>query len=119
MTPEEASRTAAQVLVVRLMQRHDLTPQEASIAVDQARRKEIGPHTHLVTLEAMQVLREATAPMRKVLESLRPLAEAATAAMAELARALGPVVQQQAAARATSRPAWASPYGPPPRRSFR
>ncbi|WP_371799091.1 hypothetical protein OG963_14815 [Streptomyces sp. NBC_01707] len=114
MTPEEASARAALLLIARLVERHEMTPQEASVAVEQARRKETGPRTHLVTLEAMQVLREATAPIRATLEALRPSAEAA-AAMAELARALAPVAQQTTAAR-RDRPAWAIPYWPPPRR---
>ncbi|MGW3735188.1 hypothetical protein [Streptomyces sp. NPDC005148] len=97
MTPEQASARAALLLTARLVQRHELTPQEAAVAVEQARRKETGPQTHLVTLEAMQVLREATAPM------------------AELARALKPVAQQTAPAR-RDRPAWATLSGPPPRR---
>ncbi|WP_433916921.1 hypothetical protein [Streptomyces sp. NBC_01744] len=114
MTPEEASARAALLLIARLVQRHELTPQEASVAVEQARRKETGPHTHLVTLEAMQVLRAATAPIRATLEALRPIAEAA-AAMAELARALAPVAQQTTAAR-RDLPAWTTPHWPPPRR---
>ncbi|MFF1962957.1 hypothetical protein ACFVW5_04915 [Streptomyces sp. NPDC058232] len=115
MPPEEASARAALLLTARLVQRHELTPQEASLAVEQARQKDTGPHTHLVTLEAMQVLREATAPIRATIEALRPIAEAAAAAMAELARALQPAAQQTTAAR-NDRPAWATPYGPRPRR---
>ncbi|WP_371799100.1 hypothetical protein OG963_14865 [Streptomyces sp. NBC_01707] len=59
----------------------------------------------------MQVLREATAPIRATLEALHPVVEAAAAAMAELARALQPVAQQTATAR-RDRPAWAPPTGP-------
>lgn len=107
---------AAVVLAYRLIQRRGLTTQEAFAAVEEARRKEVGPHTHLVSMEAAQLLAEATAPVRAMLESLRPLAESAARAMAELARALAPITRQVATGNRGDRPAWVSPYGPPPRR---
>ncbi|BBA98299.1 hypothetical protein RVR_4431 [Actinacidiphila reveromycinica] len=114
MTPEQASARAALVLIHRLVRRHGLSVEDAATAVAQRRRREDGPHTHLVVAEAHAVLAEAMAPIRTFMEAMRPVAKAAAAAMAELARALQPVARQVAAGR--DRPAWASPYGPPPRR---
>ncbi|KPI33341.1 hypothetical protein OV450_1429 [Actinobacteria bacterium OV450] len=118
-TPPQAR--AALMLIHRLIRNHGLTVEEAVTAVAQRRRHETGPHTHLVTAEATAVLDEAFAPIRALMEALKPVAEALTAAMAELAARLRPVAEQaaNATATATSRPAWASPYGPPPRRRFR
>ncbi|MEC3995216.1 hypothetical protein VSR01_17405 [Actinacidiphila sp. DG2A-62] len=114
MTPEQASARAALLLISRLVRNHGLTADEAATAVVQRRRRETGPHTHLVIVEANAVLAEAFAPMRKVIEAFQPIAKAAAAAMADLVRAFQPVAQQAAAAH-RDRPAWASPYGPPPR----
>ncbi|WNI31479.1 hypothetical protein [Streptomyces sp. ITFR-6] len=114
MTPEQASAHAALVLIRRLVRTHGLSVEDAATAVAQRRRREDGPHTHLVVAEAHAVLAEAMAPIRTFMEAMRPVAKAAAAAMAELARALQPVARQVATVR--DRPAWASPYGPPPRR---
>ncbi|MFH8577180.1 hypothetical protein [Streptomyces zaomyceticus] len=110
--PPEHEERAARILVLRLVIRRGLTPQEASAAIDQVRRGEIDPHTHLATLEAAQLLASATAPVRAMLESLRPIAETAAHAMAELASVL-------ATGNLGDRPAWVTPYGPPPRRRRR
>jgi hypothetical protein len=118
MTPEQASARAALLLISRLVRNHGLNADEAVTTVAQRRRRETGPHTHLVIVEANAVLAEAFAPMRKLIEGLQPIAQAAAAAMADLLRALQPVAQQAAAAR-RDRPAWASTYGPPPRRQSR
>lgn len=112
----EHEARAAVVLMLRLVTRRGLTPQEASTAVDQVHRGETGPHTHLATMEAAQLLAEATAPVRAMLEALRPIAENAARAMAELARALAPITKQLATGNRGDRLAWVSPYGPPPRR---
>ncbi|MFD5788633.1 hypothetical protein ACFWH1_18670 [Streptomyces sp. NPDC127037] len=114
MTPEQASAHAALILIGRLVRLHGLTTEEAVTAVAQRRRREDGPHTHLVVAEAHTVLAEAMAPIRTFMEAMRPVATAAAAAMAELARALQPIARRAATGR--DRPAWASPYGPPPRR---
>ncbi|MEU6929007.1 hypothetical protein AB0A05_07565 [Streptomyces sp. NPDC046374] len=115
MTPEQASARAALLLIGRLVKRHGLTVEEAVTAVAQRRRRETGPHTDLVVAEAHAVLAEALAPIRACMDALRPMAQAAAAAMAELGRALNQAAPVARAARA-DRPAWASPYGPPPRR---
>ncbi|THA54282.1 hypothetical protein [Streptomyces sp. A1136] len=117
MTPEQASARAALLLIGRLVRLRGLTVEEAVTAVAQRRRRETGPHTDLVVAEAHAVMSEALAPIRAAMEAFKPMAQAAAAAMAELARALRPVAQQTAAAR-RDRPAWATPYGPPPRRRF-
>ncbi|MGW6456299.1 hypothetical protein ACWF94_10295 [Streptomyces sp. NPDC055078] len=115
MTPEQASARAALILIGRLVKLHGLTVEEAVTAVAQRRRRESGRHTHLVVAEARAVMAEAMAPIRAAIEAFRPMAQAAAAAMAVLDRALR---QTAPAATATrhDRPAWATPYGPPPRR---
>ncbi|WP_284576703.1 hypothetical protein [Streptomyces sp. 2P-4] len=116
MTPDQAHARAALILIRRLVQNHGLTVEEAVTAVAQRRRGETGPHTQLVAREATAVVREAAAPIRAALEALRPAFAAATAAMAELARALRAAIPSQPAASThRDRPAWATPYGPPPR----
>lgn len=115
MTPEQASAHASLVLIRRLVRNHSLTVEEAVTAVAQRRRREDGPHTHLVVAEAQAVVAEASSPIRALMEAMRPLFKAASAAMTELACALQPIARQTLAAH-RDRPAWASPYGPPPRR---
>lgn len=120
MTPEQAQARAALLMILRLVRHHDLTAAEAANAVSQRRRGETGPHTHLVTMEADAIIREAAAPLRAAIQALQPLMQMAADAMAELLRAA-----QQAATgiRASTkaprtRPAWMSAYGPPTRRRF-
>ncbi|MFB8347981.1 hypothetical protein [Streptomyces niveus] len=115
MTPEQASARAAIILVRRLIMNHGLTVEEAVTAVAQLRRREDGPHTHLVVAEAHAVMAEALVPIRKMIEAFQLIAQAAAAAMAELGRALRQNAPAATAVR-RDRPAWASPYGPPPRR---
>jgi hypothetical protein len=110
MTPEQASDHAALLMTRRLVRNRGLTVEEAVTAVAQRRRREVGPHTHLVLAEAHAVIAEAAAPIRALMEAMQPIAQAAAATMAELARAL------QSTAGRRDRPAWATPYGPPPRR---
>ncbi|MFJ7592491.1 hypothetical protein ACIQZO_35000 [Streptomyces sp. NPDC097617] len=112
MTPEQASARAALILIGRLVKLHGLTVEEAVTAVAQRRRREDGPHTHLVVAEARAVMAEALAPVRAFMKALRPVIEASAAAMTELRSAL----RQAAPAARRDRPAWTSPYGPPPRR---
>ncbi|WP_199570581.1 hypothetical protein [Streptomyces murinus] len=119
MTPEQARAHAALILIHRLVRNHGLTAEEAVTAVAQRRRREDGPHTELVIAEAHAVVAEAAAPvmalMKKMAEAMQPMMQAASAAMAELARAFKPTTGKTAAAR-RDRPAWASPYGPRPHR---
>ncbi|MFD3609001.1 hypothetical protein ACFWXA_13170 [Streptomyces atroolivaceus] len=115
MTPEQASARAALLLIGRLVRLRGLTVEEAVTAVAQRRRREDGPHTDLVVAEAHAVMAEALAPIRAAIDAMKPMAQAAATAMAELSRALRQAAPATVAARA-DRPAWASPYGPPPRR---
>ncbi|MEU2487101.1 hypothetical protein ABZ593_21140 [Streptomyces sp. NPDC012617] len=115
LTPEQASARAAIILMRRLIANHGLTVEEAVTAVAQRRRRETGPHTHLVVAEAHAVMAEALVPIRAAIEALAPMAQTLAAAMAELRRALRQTTTKAAAAR-RDRPAWATPYGPPLRR---
>ncbi|MGW6391149.1 hypothetical protein ACWFR1_11730 [Streptomyces sp. NPDC055103] len=115
MTPEQASARAALILIGRLVKLHGLTVEEAVTAVAQRRRREDGQHTHLVLAEAHAVMAEALEPIRALMEAWRPAVQAAAEAMAELGRALRQSAPAAAAAR-RDRPAWATLYGPPPRR---
>lgn len=124
MPTEQDHRRAAMVMVGRLVHRHGLTLGEALVAVDQRRRRETGPHTDLVKAEAEEYVREFRAALRSLVDPLQPLMAAAARALAELAKALQPVARQLAEhaaasstpARRRDRPAWATTYGPPPRR---
>lgn len=64
--------------------------------------------------------RAAGEMLRRVLDGFRRLFEQLRAAALRALEALRPLVRQAARAHATlvrsDRPAWASPYGPPPRR---
>lgn len=123
MTPEQAHARAAMVMVGRLVRRR-LTMGEALTAVDQRRRRESSPHTDLVTAETEAYVQEFRASLQALVDAFQPLVAAATRAMAELGKALQPAARQLAEHAAASstpvrrrdRPAWASTYGPPPRR---
>jgi hypothetical protein len=120
VTPEQAQARAALLLILRLFRHHDLSPAEAASAVHQRRAGQTGPHTHLVTQEAHAMIREAAAPLRAIVQALRPLVRMAADVMAEFTRAAQQVVagiHAGTGARRT-RPAWMSPYGPPTRRRF-
>ncbi|MFI0827220.1 hypothetical protein ACH4Q7_22505 [Streptomyces roseolus] len=56
--------------------------------------------------------------LAEFIDALRPLAQAAARALADLAHALRQAADylQTAAPVHRDRPAWATPYGPPPRR---
>ncbi|MGC4947770.1 hypothetical protein ACLQ2N_16435 [Streptomyces sp. DT224] len=58
---------------------------------------------------------ETMASIRVMAEALCPAVQAAAEAMAALGRALRQTTPAATAAR-RDRPAWATPYGPPPRR---
>ncbi|WNI20353.1 hypothetical protein [Actinacidiphila sp. ITFR-21] len=106
MTPEQAHARAAVVMVGRLVRHRGLTVTEALTAVDQRRRREPGPHTDLVTAEAEAYVQEFRASLRALGKALQPIAQQ----IAEHAAA------SSTPARRRDRPAWASTYGPPPRR---
>ncbi|MEU8834858.1 hypothetical protein [Streptomyces sp900116325] len=118
MTPEQASARAALLLIGRLVKNHGLTVEEATTAVGQRRRRETGPHTHLVLAEAHDVLTEAMAPIRALADAMAPMVRAATAAMSEIVSTLRQPATQQTTTANRDRPTWATPYGPPPSRRF-
>ncbi|MFD9903882.1 hypothetical protein [Streptomyces sp. NPDC059063] len=111
--------TGADLLTGSLIHHHGLTPEEAAQAVLQRRRGETGPHAHLVDAEAAALLKQAQALMQAVIKAFEPLARAGMNSMAELARAVQSAAQDTGEAPTVrpNRPAWASPYGPPPRRT--
>ncbi|MEH0402912.1 hypothetical protein ACFY7V_03735 [[Kitasatospora] papulosa] len=116
MTPEQVQATAALILIRRLVRNHELTVEEAVTAVARQQRQEIGPHTHLVVQEATAVISEVAGPLRALAAAMLPAVRDAAAAMAKL---LAPFRTSPAAAATKGRkdrPAWVSPYGPPPRR---
>ncbi|MFC8723702.1 hypothetical protein [Streptomyces bacillaris] len=117
----QARAHASLVLIHRLVHRRGLTVEQAVTAVAQSQRNEPGPHTTLVAAEAMKALVEATTPIRALLESLAPAAKAraqkaAAALRAAADRLARPATPPDENGR-YSRPAWVSPYGPPPRKA--
>ncbi|WP_030672318.1 hypothetical protein [Streptomyces sp. NRRL B-1347] len=118
MTSRDQRRAhAALLLVSRLISRHNLTHAEACRAVVHRQRNETGPHTHLVDAEALALAEEAMAPLRAMIQAAQPHLRALTTAVVDLVRAFEQLNQQKAHASRQGRPAWESPYGPPPRRT--
>lgn len=115
MTPEQAQAIAAVILIRRLIRNHELTVEEALSAVAQQQRQETGPHTHLVIVEASAITSEVAGPLRALTTAMLPAVRAA-AAMAEFIAAFRTSPAAAASKGRKDRPAWASPYGPPPRR---
>lgn len=116
-----ARLAAREVLTRRLVERHGLTrftARRAVLAVEQGRDT---PHADLVRAEAQAFMAPWVEAMQQLYERLRPIADAWTKAM----RAAADAVSAAQTARADDyvlapppdhRPAWQSPYGPPPRR---
>lgn len=115
MTPEQAQGRAAVMLAARLVDRHGLTAREALTAVAQVQRHETGPHTHLVRAEATAVLNEIAAPFRALVQAVQPLFATAARAASDLLAAFRTRPQETHEPVSRRRPAWQSPYGPPPR----
>jgi hypothetical protein len=130
-----AAEAAIELHVQRLVGGHGLDEPTARGAVDAYRRGERDEHHDVVHRAALEVLAELQGrsvealleALRTVAErcfaALRPILETSTAGHRE-AEPLGTVpvvdVEQPLAPRARPvrrRPAWQSPYGPPPRRS--
>lgn len=107
------------VLTRRLIDRHDLTPEEARDAVLAVDRGEGGVHAELVAAEARAIAAEMTARIRI---ALQPMAEAAINTLKQLSESLAQLRQAGLCdndgkpARRRDRPAWQTPYGPPRRR---
>ncbi|MFD9422230.1 MULTISPECIES: hypothetical protein [unclassified Streptomyces] len=115
MTPEQASAQAAPVLSSRLVRNRGLTPDEALLAVLQRRRGDTGPHIHLAAEEVNALVEEVAAPIREFAAAMAPAVEAACTAIRELLSSLQLPPAHQPVKNRRDRPAWASPYGPPPR----
>ncbi|WP_086780274.1 hypothetical protein [Streptomyces griseus] len=115
MTPEQADAQAALLVARRLVHNHGLTPDEALLAVLQRRRGDTGPHTGLVAQEANAIVEEAAAPIRAFATAMAPAVEAACTAIRELLNCLQLPPAHQPVTNRRDRPAWATPYGPPPR----
>jgi hypothetical protein len=128
-----AAEAAIELHVQRLVDGHGLDEPTARGAVDAYRRGERGEHHDVVHRAALEVLatlqgrsvEALLAALRTVAErcfaALRPILETSTAGLREAPLDTVPVVdfEQPAAPRARParrRPAWQSPYGPPPRR---
>lgn len=118
-------------LAQRLVDRHGLDQGEALTAVIRAQLGMTdGPHAQLVATEARAVLDEAHAAvvkrineaMRAITEAFRLFGEAAARAMQAsrddyvLVPAALPDPADHRPRRPRGRPAWQTPYGPPPRR---
>lgn len=116
MTPEQANAQAALLLASRLVRNRGLTPDEALLAVLQRRRGDTGPHTDLVAREAAAIVEEAAAPIRAFAAAMAPALNAACAAIRDLLASLHLPPAHQPVKNRRDRPAWATPYGPPPRR---
>ncbi|MFE0533807.1 hypothetical protein ACFW20_07135 [Streptomyces nigra] len=128
-----AAEAAIELHVQRLVDAHGLDEPTARSAVDAYRRGERGEHHELVHGAAFEVLAALQgqnlaallAAVRAVAErcfaALRPILQTSTVGQPE-DFGLVPVIEvdQPAAPPARPdrrRPAWQSPYGPPPRRS--
>ncbi|MCM1964862.1 hypothetical protein [Streptomyces sp. G1] len=117
MTPEQTRASMNLTMIGRLVQRHGLTAEEAATAVAQHSRGETGPHTPLIAAEAFVMLGEFTARLRAALiEAFAPAMERLAAGLAQLARNVQTLTEQDTGRRRSDRPAWVSPYGPPARR---
>lgn len=107
------------VLIQRLIERHGLSVEAARAAILAAERGQTGPHTELAAREAQAALDEATAQFRaaflpliqRVADQFRQI----KAAFQHLPEAVG-CDNCGNPTRHRDRPAWQSPYGPPPRR---
>jgi len=107
------------VIVQRLIDRRDLTPEEARSAILAAERGQTGPHAELAAVEAQAALDEIAASFRA---AFRPMLERAAAQFVQIKEALQRLPDPVGCevhgkpARRRDRPAWQTPYGPPRRR---
>lgn len=126
LNPAEAR--ARMLLALRLVRRHGLSPDEALTALDQAHAGLDGPHTHLASAEATEVLDEMCGPllrqMRDLAKAVAPVLQAIGATVRRLAEQLHNASHEAydlapPRPRPRDRPSWQSPYGPPSRRNRR
>jgi hypothetical protein len=110
---------AHDVLVHRLSDRHGLRLLESHFAVRRVALGIPGRHEELVRAEAHLLLREIVATLQRVVTELARALMSALQQLGEAARRASAAMEQAAAnnqAARRDRPAWATPYGPPPRR---
>lgn len=103
-------------LAQRLIDRHDMDPLDAALAVWNFMRGIDGPHTELVRAEGRELLAEIFAPMTKALQELMAAVAPAFKAAVEAVQRASTAVQSDyvlvSAAKTRDRPAWQSPHGP-------
>ncbi|AYD81662.1 hypothetical protein SEA_KROMP_61 [Streptomyces phage Kromp] len=115
-TGREAARA---LLVRRLIDNHGLTRFTARRAVAAAEQGRTTRHTDLVSAEARAATAEAAEHIGRAIaafaRALQPVAQAAAATLRQLDDALRAAGHRCLGGK-PGRPAWQSPYGPPPRR---
>jgi hypothetical protein len=117
-------RDAARAIVVRrLVDEHELAPEEARSAVRAVETGQPTEHHQLVTQAAQTAAAETARQLAELfsafVRALQPVAEAAASVLRQLdaaLRAAGHASSSGKPGRRRGRPAWQSPYGPPPRR---
>lgn len=111
----------AAVLAERLVDR-GLTEDEAAAAIRAAENGQPTTHLELLSAEARAAAAEAVQQtseiMRAFARAMQPIAQAAAATLRQLDEALRAAGYTPGGkpGRRRDRPAWQSPYGPPPRR---
>ena len=117
---EPAPRRTRNLLIQRLIDRHNLAADYATAAVLAIERGLTdGPHAELAAAEARAVMNEMVERLRI---AIQPMAEGAVAALKQLSESLARLRESTSTddcskpTRPRDRPAWQSPYGPPRRR---
>ncbi|WP_330339376.1 hypothetical protein [Streptomyces sp. NBC_00557] len=123
---EQRARLAARALLIRrLTERHEMTTEAALQAVLDAERGTRSPQADLARAEARAFTQEALAPLvdafQRLREAARPIAQAWAETLRQLAEHLNRagLTDRDTRPRCAGRPAWQSPYGPPPRKGRR
>ncbi|MFI7137212.1 hypothetical protein ACIBQ5_05415 [Streptomyces massasporeus] len=123
VVPFTGRAAAHALLVLRLVDNHGLTPPTAETAVRAAEAGEPTEHTELVAAEARAAAAEMGQQLTQAIvhafQAMQPALQAAAAAARKFTEALQTTATVQAPhgkpVKRPDRPAWASPYGPPPR----
>ncbi|MFF9269118.1 hypothetical protein [Streptomyces rochei] len=121
VVPDTGRAAARAVLVSRLVDR-GLEPAVAAAAVRAAETGQATEHLELLSAEARAAAAEAGQRVGQVVaafvRALQPVVQAAAAVMRQLDDALRTAGHTASSGKpdCRDRPAWQSPYGPPPRR---
>ncbi|MET8818495.1 hypothetical protein [Streptomyces rochei] len=121
VVPDSGRAAARAVLVSRLVDR-GLEPAEAAAAVRAAETGQPTEHLELLSAEARAAAAEAGQRVGQLLvafvRALQPVVQAAAAVLRQLDEALRTAGHTASSGKLDrrDRPAWQSPYGPPPRR---